>query len=123
MRNRVPTEVGMLDISNLQSYFRELRMLRDDAQQFPWKPAAGSGVTLRAVELAHKPIGVTQAALTVCAALGVACKKTLAMLNAKSAEKALPPSPAFGLPAIGISLISKMRPEDRRAGFYVVSGS
>ena len=176
----------MLDISDLQSYFRGLRKLSEDAQQFPWKPGAGSDVTeladelrcmlefleksghkeaafeyfcremlaecspdnaayyvsplcsqgssirkhawfaysaLRAVELANKPTGVTQAALTVCAALGVACKKTLAMLNAKSAEKALPPSPAFGLPAIGISLISKMRPEDRRAGFYVVSGS
>ena len=40
----------MLDISNLQSYFRELRKLSEDAQQFPWKPGAGSDVT----ELADK---------------------------------------------------------------------
>ena len=164
----------MLDISNLQSYFRELRKLSEDAQQFPWKPGAGSDVTeladelkcmleflekrgnkevtveyfcremlaecspdnaayyvspvcsqgssirkhawfaysaLRAVELAHKPIGVTQAALTVCAALGVACKKTLKMLEAESANKALPAPPEFGSIHPGQLLLSKQRPK------------
>ena len=75
---------------------------------------------LRAVELAYKPAGVTQAALTVCAALGVACKKTLAMLNAEPA-KALLPSPAFGSDRHpGQLLLAKTRPEERRAALHIV---
>src|SRR3989338_8581788 len=164
----------MLDISDLQSYFRELRKLSEDAAQFPWKPGAGSDVAeladelrcmleflekrgnkevafeyfcremlaecspdnaayyvsplcsrassirkhawfaysaLRAVELAHKPTGVTQVALTVCASMGVASKKTLAMLNVESANRALPAPPSFGSTHPGQLLLSKQRPK------------
>lgn len=78
---------------------------------------------LRAVELAHKPLGVTQAALTVCAAMSVACQKTLAMLNRESANRALPPPPAFGSAPPGQILLAKMKPEDRRAMLRLVSGT
>ena len=66
---------------------------------------------LKNVELAYKPTGVTQAALTVCAALGVACKKTLTMLNVESANKALPAPPSFGSTHPGQLLLSKQRPK------------
>ena len=75
---------------------------------------------LRNAELAHKPLGVTQAALTVCASMGVACRKTLEMLNAESANKALPPPPQFGSTHPAHILLAKMKPEDRRAALYVV---
>ena len=140
----------MPDVSDLPTYFRELRDLSGSAASFPWKSGAESdraelaeelrriielsekggqkevafeyflremlaefspdnaayhispvcsqdssirkhvwtlyGV-LRAAELERRPLGVAQAALTVCASMGVACKKTLAILHAGSANK------------------------------------
>ena len=130
----------MLDLANPLDYFRELRELSGDAEQFIWNTGAGNKLAeladelknilelsgkrkreaefeyflremlaecspdnaayyvssvcsqessickhawfaysaLRAIELDYKPAGATQAALTVCAAMSVACKKTLA---------------------------------------------
>ena len=75
---------------------------------------------LMSMELDCKPLGVTQAALTVCAAMGVACDKTLTILNAESMGK-LPSPPPFGLDYPVKLLLTKMKPEDRRVMLHVVS--
>ena len=75
---------------------------------------------LRAAELERRPLGVAQAALTICVSAGVACKKTLAMLHAGSANKLLPPPPSFVQPAPGTA---KKKVKVQGAGLRIIAGT
>ncbi len=77
---------------------------------------------LRTMELDYKPKGVTRATLTVCASMGVACKKTIKMLEDKSANKDLSTSPFFSTHP-GQILLAKMHPKMRRSQMRVVAGT
>ena len=74
---------------------------------------------LRAVELGNIPKGAADAALTVCAAMGVACDKMLNMLE-ETENKAAPPARSFVLSNPVQLLLAKMKPEDRRAMLHLV---
>ena len=74
---------------------------------------------LRTVELGTMPKGAAHAALTVCAAMGVACDKMLNMLE-EPENKTAPPARSSVLSSPVQLLLAKMKPEDRRAMLYLV---
>jgi len=173
----------MPDMSDLPTYFHELRNLAGSAAAFPWKSGAESEraelaeelrriielsekggqkevafeyflremlaefspdnaayhispvcsqdssirklawtlySTLCAAERERRPLGVAQAALTVCASAGVACKKTLAMLHAGSANKLLPPPPSIVQPTSGTA---NKKTKVQNAGIRLIAGT